>query len=430
MKSFKFWSAPMGQWAFRSGYKKIRPGAIGLAFGALLLTGLVSNVAIADGEYDDDDDIDMRPYWTSYSQNKEGTGAADKHSNINLENVERYGLRKAYEYHTICTQALFAAGGCRAGASPQEQDDVLRMQLRSLRAEVTSSPSIIGEYAYFADKAGFVHAINVETGEQIWRRSLVRTGAFDFTTGVDSPVWPYTDPQIQRVLGPDKTISYSRNTPAISGDYLVIGNQNDIALQTGVCSAGGFFLFIPNTFAVPLPCSYSGAPVADTVFSAGPIQIPYKRMDLPHKGAVVMAMNRHTGDAIWATKLDDNPFSIVTSSPVIYKGIVYVGVSSHEELFQASVRGNAASGGIPGRFPYQFHGSVAALDLKTGKLLWQTYTVPFDKEMDVPIKGDTRINANYLTPEERAGHTPDKPVYSSGSVWAGQLTVDKKRGLI
>lgn len=369
-------------------------------------------------------------FWPSYSQNIEGTGTASNASEINLKNVKRYGLRIAYEYHTLCTQALYIAGACRPGESPQEEFDIRALNFSQLQAAVASTPSIIGNKAYFTDKAGFVHAMNIDTGQKIWRRNLTRTGEYNFNTGVDSSVWPFTDPQIQSVLGENKVMTYSRNTPAISGDYLVIGNQMDFIRQRGFCEANSAFIFLQGILSVPTSCTYSGAPVANTIYTVGPIQIPIKQLDLRNNGAVVMAMNRHNGDALWATKIDDNPYSIITSSPVIYKGIVYVGVSSHEELVQGVLQGDAQSGGIPGLSPFQFHGSVAALDLKTGKLLWQTYTVPFDKAADVPVKGDTRINAQYLTPNEFAGHTPGKPVYSSGSVWAGQLTVDVKRGLI
>lgn len=48
-------------------------------------------------------------------------------------------------------------------------------------------------------------------------------------------------------------------------------------------------------------------------------------------GAKVFAVNRHNGKLRWITSVDSNPASIVTSSPAVYDGIVYVGISSKDE---------------------------------------------------------------------------------------------------
>ncbi len=82
--------------------------------------------------------------------------------------------------------------------------------------------------------------------------------------------------------------------------------------------------------------------------------------------ATVVAVNRTTGKLIWKTLVDSNPYAYITGSAVIYKGVIYVGVSSGEEY---------AFQNIPGYKPV-FRGSVVALDEKTGKILWQFYTVP------------------------------------------------------
>ncbi|WP_437669837.1 outer membrane protein assembly factor BamB family protein [Sorangium sp. So ce131] len=83
-------------------------------------------------------------------------------------------------------------------------------------------------------------------------------------------------------------------------------------------------------------------------------------------GAHVLAVDSRTGDLLWKTQVDPHPAAIVTQSPVVHGGRVYVGVSSREELF-------ASDEGYP---CCTFRGSVAALDAVTGELLWQRYTVP------------------------------------------------------
>jgi polyvinyl alcohol dehydrogenase (cytochrome) len=105
-------------------------------------------------------------------------------------------------------------------------------------------------------------------------------------------------------------------------------------------------------------------------------------------GAVVVAVDRRTGQLLWRTQVDTHPAAVVTSSPVIYQGTIYVGVSSNEEVVSAG----------PGYLCCSFRGSVVALDTATGKLLWQTHTVPIG--------------------------------YSGGAVWGSTPAIDPRNNLI
>ena len=83
-------------------------------------------------------------------------------------------------------------------------------------------------------------------------------------------------------------------------------------------------------------------------------------------GARVIAVNRKTGALKWSTQVETFPAAFITGSPVIYNGVVYVGVSSNEEAV-------AATQGYP---CCAFRGSVVALDEASGAKLWQTYMTP------------------------------------------------------
>ena len=83
-------------------------------------------------------------------------------------------------------------------------------------------------------------------------------------------------------------------------------------------------------------------------------------------GARVIAVNRLTGALKWSTQVETFPAAFITGSPVIYKGAVYIGVSSNEEAA-------AVTKGYP---CCAFRGSVVALDEANGKKLWQTYLAP------------------------------------------------------
>ena len=82
--------------------------------------------------------------------------------------------------------------------------------------------------------------------------------------------------------------------------------------------------------------------------------------------ATVFAVNRTTGALIWKTVVDSDPLALVHGSAVIYKGIVYVGVTSSEE---------GAAEKSPTFVP-AFRGSVVALGETTGNVLWKFYTAP------------------------------------------------------
>lgn len=91
---------------------------------------------------------------------------------------------------------------------------------------------------------------------------------------------------------------------------------------------------------------------------------------LTDDGTNVMAIDRNTGALRWITHVDSHSAAKITGSPVIFDGVVYIGVSSEEEVFALAPVFNAVYACC------SFRGSVVALDANTGKLLWKTYTIP------------------------------------------------------
>jgi polyvinyl alcohol dehydrogenase (cytochrome) len=112
-----------------------------------------------------------------------------------------------------------------------------------------------------------------------------------------------------------------------------------------------------------------------------------------HNGANVIALDRHTGTLRWVTQVDTHPAAIITGSPVVFNGIVYIGVSSNEESLALDPAYPCCS----------FRGSIVALDAKTGTLLWKTFDMP-----------------------DNGGRTDQ---YSGGAVWQSPA-IDPKRGLL
>src|SRR6267154_354520 len=86
-----------------------------------------------------------------------------------------------------------------------------------------------------------------------------------------------------------------------------------------------------------------------------------------HSGANIIAVDRRTGALSWITNVESHPAAIITGSPVVYRDVVYVGVSSIEESTLAR----------DSSYPCcTFRGSVVALDANTGSILWKMYDMP------------------------------------------------------
>lgn len=78
------------------------------------------------------------------------------------------------------------------------------------------------------------------------------------------------------------------------------------------------------------------------------------------------AVDAQTGRLVWSRRVDEHVGARITGAPALMEGRLYVPVSSDEE-------GRAAN---PHYACCTFRGSVVALEAKTGKELWKTYTIP------------------------------------------------------
>ena len=81
----------------------------------------------------------------------------------------------------------------------------------------------------------------------------------------------------------------------------------------------------------------------------------------------VYALDAATGKALWKVHADDHPLAVITGSPKLDAGRLYVPVSGRDESIAAT---------NPTYECCTFRGSVVALDAATGKRIWQAYTVP------------------------------------------------------
>jgi polyvinyl alcohol dehydrogenase (cytochrome) len=85
-----------------------------------------------------------------------------------------------------------------------------------------------------------------------------------------------------------------------------------------------------------------------------------------HNGANVISVDRESGVLRWMTKVDNHPAAIITGSPVVFDGVVYIGVSSSEETLA-----------VDPTYPCcTFRGSIVALDERSGRIIWKTFDMP------------------------------------------------------
>jgi polyvinyl alcohol dehydrogenase (cytochrome) len=104
-------------------------------------------------------------------------------------------------------------------------------------------------------------------------------------------------------------------------------------------------------------------------------------------GARVMAVDKANGNLLWITQVENEPYGMVTQSAIVDGNTVYVGLASFEEVIAA----------LDPTYPCcHERGSILALNARTGRILWKTYTVP---------EG-----------------------YSGGAVWGSTPAVDHSRG--
>jgi len=155
-------------------------------------------------------------------------------------------------------------------------------------SDISATPSVDKKAIYYPDWGGNLNKVNRETGVLEWSVSVGGLLGVNF--------------------------SFSRVTPTIVGNNVIIGTQSD---------------------------------------------------DLP--GAHVIAVNKNTGATEWVTMVDEHFAAIITQSPMIHGNSIYVGVASLEEALAAF---------IPGYVCCTFRGSLVKLNATTGEILWKTYTAP------------------------------------------------------
>jgi polyvinyl alcohol dehydrogenase (cytochrome) len=118
--------------------------------------------------------------------------------------------------------------------------------------------------------------------------------------------------------------------------------------------------------------------------------------------AQALALDANTGDVLWKTKIDDHNLARVVGALKVHGGKAYVAASSWEEGAGQNAKYECC----------KFRGSVSALDLKTGKVMWKSYSI---SDPPKPFKKNDQGTQMYGP--------------AGGAIWSSP-TIDAKRGVL
>ena len=114
------------------------------------------------------------------------------------------------------------------------------------------------------------------------------------------------------------------------------------------------------------------------------------------------ALDASSGQVIWVRKVDDHPYAAITGALTYYSGRVFVPVQGLNEEVQ---------GGRPEYECCTFRGSVSALDVGTGALVWKTYMVGEKQQRGTNTRGKRQWGP------------------AGGGIWSAP-TIDPRRGAV
>lgn len=165
--------------------------------------------------------------------------------------------------------------------------------------------------------------------------------------------WAFTFPRIPGV--------FPGSQPAVVGNRLFVGSTD--AKFYALNATTGATLWSYDLTAVAGPATDTNPdPVRD-----GPAVVRNTVYFGDSRG-YLFALNARTGALRWATLLDTtNPDVELTGSPIVYRGLVYIGVSNKEAGYQQEDLNYPCC---------TARGEEMAVNAATGAVVWRHYTVP------------------------------------------------------
>ncbi|MBI3683427.1 MAG: PQQ-binding-like beta-propeller repeat protein [Acidobacteria bacterium] len=141
--------------------------------------------------------------------------------------------------------------------------------------------------------------------------------------------------------------------PAVVSGRIYFGSQDGTVYSADARTGCAFW-----TFKAPV--------TVRTAMTIGTVGHARQAVMFGDQQANVYAVDTRDGKLLWKAKVDDHPVARITGAPKMHGSRLYVPVSSVEEV----------SSGSPKYECCKFRGSVAAVDVESGKVAWKTHTIP------------------------------------------------------
>jgi polyvinyl alcohol dehydrogenase (cytochrome) len=187
---------------------------------------------------------------------------------------------------------------------------------------------------------------------------------------------------------PDSTSAWAQ--PTVAGGRLFVGSQNGTVYSLDAATGCVVWTFTAR----------AGVRASVSIGRRSGRTSAYAAYFSDQKG-FAYAVNAATGTLLWSRQVDEHPLVRLTGSPALSDGRLYVPTSSYEE------------GGKPAGYACcTFRGSIVALDVRTGDVVWKAYT----------IADEPRLLRAYADGAEDWGP-------SGGAIWSAP-TIDVKRGAL
>jgi polyvinyl alcohol dehydrogenase (cytochrome) len=161
---------------------------------------------------------------------------------------------------------------------------------------------------------------------------------------------------------PSLTLRWAFGFPGVSSVYgqpTIVGDRLFVGVDTG-------YVYALNAKSGCVHWSFLAESGVRNAISIGDLDDGRHIAYFGDLRANVYAVDADSGEMLWKVQADPHPLAVITGSPTLYDGRLYVPVSSREE---------AAGGSL--NYPCcTFRGSIVALDPATGHEVWKTYAIP------------------------------------------------------
>ncbi|HEV3229233.1 MAG TPA: PQQ-binding-like beta-propeller repeat protein [Solirubrobacteraceae bacterium] len=228
--------------------------------------------------------------------------------------------------------------------------------------DFTGTPVVADGCMYVASTRGWVFAVNADTGKLVWKTQLPYGGGVNSSVAVADRTLPGSQRQTVSTAGGQSKPCRRSARRTKHKRKRCAGAKKTKKPRRGSKKRRRASVQPPRTQAgTPAPPRTAGtiylAATRTQKFSSCPPGDPCQ-------GPYVVALDEATGHLVWSTPpIDSQPGADVYGSPIVYDGVLMLGVSG----------GAAELGPVNNRATFQ--GSMNFIDANTGRIIKKTWTI-------------------------------------------------------